>query len=127
MIGFRGISDDVQAAESEAAASGPTKEAQEATNLRLYERALREQRSGCDAEAVATFGELLTQPLLREVDVVRAQATVVRFASAAACHAETRCVFCALVGGRGAGEPRGVCAAAQVSLLQKFGRACNEA
>ena len=70
MIGFRGISDELQASES-AEPSGPTKEAQEATNLRLYERALREQRAGCEEEARATFAELLAQPLLAEVDVVR--------------------------------------------------------
>ena len=69
MIGFRGISDELQASES-AELSGPTKEAQEATNLRLYERALREQHAGCEEEARATFAELLAQPLLAEVDVV---------------------------------------------------------
>ena len=71
MIGFRGISDELQASESAEESSGPTKEAQEATNLRLYERALREQRAGCEEEARATFAELLAQPLLAEVDVVR--------------------------------------------------------
>ena len=63
MIGFRGISDAVSHA-----ASGPTKEAQEATNLQLYERALQEQRAGCDDDARATFEELLRQPLLAGVD-----------------------------------------------------------
>ena len=68
MIGFRGISDE----QSREEGNGPTKEAQEATNLQLYERALQEQRSGGDEAASATFAELLAQPLLAEVDVVRA-------------------------------------------------------
>lgn len=72
MIGFRGISDDVAAVGSPEGSCGPTKEAQEATNLRLYERALREQRAGNDEAARATFQELQSQPLLSEINVVRA-------------------------------------------------------
>ena len=69
MIGFRGISAPGPASprHDDDGHLAPTKEAQEATNLGLYERALRAQRAGRDAHAAATYKELLAQPMLADV------------------------------------------------------------
>ena len=68
MIGFRGIDDAPHAGER---TSDVTKEAQEAANRRLYERGLCEQQQGHMLRAADTFNELLSQPLLLSVELVR--------------------------------------------------------
>ena len=73
MIGFRGISDPETARQAEV--DEVTKEAQERANLRMYERALHEQQDGDSAAAAATYEELLSQPLVAEVELSLASAS----------------------------------------------------
>ena len=119
MIGFRGISAPGPASprHDDDGHLAPTKEAQDATNLGLYERALRAQRAGRDAHAAATYKELLAQPMLADVAPVPPPSHTF-FAVRPVPHPPHRRCAGGCVGGQ-----RGLGAAPQVPVLQKPGDA----
>ena len=65
MIGFRGLKEDDDVSHDAAI----TKEAQEASNRRMYEDALRLQQKGSVHDAEHKFTELLGQPLIQDLRV----------------------------------------------------------